>query len=312
MKVEELQMSRKNAAITVVVFILLGSLILFFEPSHKERLILATTTSTYDSGLLDALVPAFERKHLLQVEVQIVSVGTGQGLAMGRSGDCDVLLVHARASEDQFSADGYGVLRCCVMYNDFVVIGPTADPADIGSAINAIDAFKKISATGEKEEAIFVSRGDNSGTNKKERAIWSSAGIDPTGKSWYKEVGTGMGNTLTITSEMQAYTLADRGTWISKRDTLSLEILSEGDAILLNPYGVVAINPEKYPNVNFKMAKAFIYFLISPEGQKIVSEFRKDGEALFKPLFGKCTDTTGCPTQAEEQEIYEQLKTEFG
>ncbi|UCD72791.1 MAG: substrate-binding domain-containing protein, partial [Candidatus Bathyarchaeota archaeon] len=266
-------MSKRNVAIAVVVLIIVGGLLFFLEPSHKERLILATTTSTYDSGLLDTLVPAFERKHLLQVEVQIVSVGTGQALAMGRSGDCDVLLVHARASEDQFVADGYGVLRCCVMYNDFVVVGPVTDPADISSAINAIDAFRKIAVAGEKGEAVFVSRGDNSGTNKKELAVWGSAGIDPTGKSWYKEVGTGMGNTLTITSEMQAYTLTDRGTWISKRDTLSLKILSEGDAILLNPYGVMAINPKKHPNVNLNMAKAFIYFLISPEGQEMINEF---------------------------------------
>ncbi len=312
MKTERSRMSRRNAAISVVVLILVGGLVFFFEPSHKERLILATTTSTYDSGLLDSLVLAFERKHLLQIEVQIVSVGTGKALAMGRSGDCDVLLVHAREAEDQFVAEGHGVLRSCVMFNDFVIIGPTTDPADLGSAINAIDALRKIAAAGENGEAIFVSRGDNSGTNKKELAIWSSAGIDPIGRSWYKEVGTGMGNTLTITSEMQAYTLSDRGTWISKRDTLSLEILSEGDGILLNPYGIMAINPERHPHVNLKMAKAFIYFLISPEGQKIVGEFRKGGEALFKPLFGKCTDTTGCPTQAEEQEIYEQLKTEFG
>jgi tungstate transport system substrate-binding protein len=312
MKMGTLRMSKRNVAIAVVVLILAGGLLFFFESSHKERLILATTTSTYDSGLLDILVPAFEREHLLQVEVQIVSVGTGKALAMGRSGDCDVLLVHARQDEDQFVAEGHGVLRSCVMYNDFVIVGPMTDPVSIRLETNAVDAFKRIATEGENGEAIFVSRGDNSGTNKKELTIWSSAGIDPTGRPWYKEVGTGMGNTLTITSEMQAYTLADRGTWISKRDTLNSEILNEGDGILLNPYGIMAINPEKHPHVNFKMAKAFIYFLISPEGQKIIDDFRKGGEVLFKPLFGECTDTIRCPTQEEEQEIYEQLKAEFG
>ncbi len=305
-------MSKRNIAIAIVLLAVVVGLAFLFEPSHKQRLILATTTSTYDSGLLDTLVPTFERNHLFQVQVQIVSVGTGQALALGRSGDADVLLVHARASEDQFVAEGYGILRCCVMYNDFIVVGPASDPASIKSATSAVKAFKNIAAAGERGNAIFVSRGDNSGTNKKELEILASAGIDPTGKSWYKEVGTGMGNTLTITSEMQAYTLADRGTWISKQNALSLDVLNEGDVILLNPYGVIAINPEVHPDVNFKMAKAFIYFLISPEGQEMIGEFRKDGEILFKPLFRKCTDTTGCTTQAAEQEIYEQLKAEFG
>lgn len=305
-------MSSRNMAIVIVVFIIISGLAFFFEPSHKQRLILATTTSIYDSGLLEALVPAFERKHMLQVEVRIVSLGTGKALAMGRSGDSDVLLVHARTAEDQFITDGHGVLRCCVMYNDFIVVGPAADPVKIGLATSAVDAFKRIAAAGETGDAVFVSRGDNSGTNRKELAIWDAAGVNPSGRSWYKEVGTGMGDTLTITGEMQAYTLSDRGTWISKRANLTLEILNQGDALLINPYGVMAVNPEKHPYVNFRMAKAFIFFLISPEGQEMIGDFRRDGEILFKPLFGKCSDIAGCTTEAEELEIYEQLKDEFG
>jgi len=305
-------MSKRNTTLLIISVVIICGLVFFFEPSHRQRLIIATTTSTYDSGLLDVLVPAFERKHLLQVEVQIVSVGTGKALAMGRSGDCDVLLVHARSAEDQFIEEGHGILRCCVMYNDFVIVGPIGDPANIGLAASASDAFRKIANSGENGESVFVSRGDNSGTNKKELSIWDQAGINPSGKSWYKEVGTGMGNTLAIAREMQAYTLTDRGTWISKRETLDLEILNEGDTILLNPYGVMAINPEKHPHVNFRIAKAFIYFIISPEGQEMIGNFRRGGEILFKPMFGKCVDIIGCTTKAEEQEIYEQLKDEFG
>jgi len=307
-----MQLSKTRIALILVGLVVIIGAAFIFEPSHKQRLILATTTSTYDSGLLDVIVPAFERRHLYQVTVQIVSVGTGQAIAMGRSGDADVLLVDARASEDAIIRDGNAVLRCCVMFNDFIIVGPTADPANVASSTGAADAFKRIAAAGEKGNALFISRGDNSGTHQKERAIWSTAKITPSGKSWYKEVGAGMGDTLTMTSEMQGYTLSDRATWIARRDTLKLKIVSEGDRILLNPYGVMAVNPEKHPNVNFKWAKAFIWFLISPEGQDSIRSFTKSGEVLFQPIFGRCNSATGCPTEADEQEIYKQLQSEFG
>jgi tungstate transport system substrate-binding protein len=305
-------LSRTRIALVLVGLIVILGVAFFFEPSHKQRLILATTTSTHDSGLLDTLIPTFERKLLYQVTVQVVSVGSGQAMTMGRTGDADVLLVHSRAAENLFVADGQGILRSCVCFNDFIIIGPNTDPANVALSSSAIDAFKRIAHVGEKGSALFISRGDNSGTNVKELTIWNAAGIKPSGRPWYKETGAGMGDTLQTTNQLQGYTLADRATWVSAEAKLSLKLLREGDKTLLNPYGVMAVNPEKHPNVNFKMAKEFIYFLISAEGQSDIGGFMKQGKVLFTPIFGRCASAIGCPTQAKEQEYYKQLQTEFG
>ncbi len=241
------------------------------------RLILATTTSTADSGLLDYLLPGFDSEY--NAEVQVVAVGTGQSLAIGRNGDADVLLVHDRPAEDAFVADGYGVNRQDVMYNDFVLVGPKSDPAGIKGMTDAAVAFAKIAETG----SVFCSRGDNSGTHSKELAIWAATGGTPEG-DWYLSLGQGMGDTLTVTNEKLGYTLADRGTWLSRMDSLDLEILVEGDPVLFNPYGVIAINPDKWPNVEAEMASNFIEWLTSVETQQKILDYKHEsGQSLFIP-----------------------------
>ncbi|MEE8442401.1 MAG: substrate-binding domain-containing protein, partial [Dehalococcoidia bacterium] len=209
----------------------------------QQMLVLATTTSTADSGLLDDILLPFEAAN--DVRVEVLAVGTGQALALGERGDADLILVHDRAREDNFVAQGYGVSRYDVMYNDFVVIGPPDDPAGIGSSSNAVDAFVGIARAGEAGEAVFVSRGDSSGTHSKELQAWETAGIEPSGE-WYRETGQGMGSTLTVADEMGAYTLVDRGTYLSREEGLALAILVEGDTLLFNPYGIIAVNPERH------------------------------------------------------------------
>jgi tungstate transport system substrate-binding protein len=248
---------------------------------ESARLVLATTTSTYNSGLLDVLNPVFQEKYNAVVEVH--SVGTGKAIQMARDGEADVVLVHARSKEDAFLKDGYGVNRRDVMFNDFVIVGPKSDPAGIRGSPKAVDAFKKIADS----KALFFSRGDNSGTNTKEKEIWKRAGITPQG-GWYQATGQGMGNTLTIASEKRGYTLTDRGTYLAYMGKLELQILVEGpvkggDEILSNPYGVMAVNPGKYPKRNYQLAMAYIGFLTSPEGQKLIGNYRKKGEQLFYP-----------------------------
>jgi tungstate transport system substrate-binding protein len=247
-------------------------------PANPE-LILATTTSTQDSGLLDVLVPAFEQQS--GYKVKVVAVGTGQALKMGEEGNADVLLVHAPSSEKPFMDSGFGTDRRLVMHNDFIIVGPVADPAEIKGSTPA-DAFKAIFDAG----ASFVSRGDNSGTNTKELSIWKNANLDPKGKAWYIESGQGMGATLTITSEKGAYTLTDRATYLANKANLQLDILVEGDPSLLNVYHVIAVNPEKWPKVNTAGAKAFADFITSPETQQnIIGKFgvEKFGQPLFFP-----------------------------
>ncbi|MEW5953789.1 MAG: substrate-binding domain-containing protein [Bacillota bacterium] len=246
------------------------------EPKEKPRLILATTTSTYDSGLLDVLVPAFEEKY--GYEVHILSKGTGASLELGKRGDAHVMLVHAKDTELQLVEEGYFVDRHDVMYNDFIVLGPSADPAGIKGLTEAVEAFKKIAAA----EQPFVSRGDESGTHIKEKSIWAEAGIEPAG-SWYSSVGQGMGDTLNVANQMGAYTFADRGTYIAMKNNLNLEIVLEGDPVLFNQYGVMATNPDKHPNTNYEGAKAFIEFMISSEGQGMIGDFKQHGESLFTP-----------------------------
>lgn len=249
----------------------------------NPNLILATTTSTQDSGLLDVLIPLFEAE--TGYTVQTVAVGTGQALQMGEEGNADVLLVHAPASEEEFMANGFGKDRAAVMHNDFIIVGPETDPAGIMGRTSAFDALKMIFESG----SIFVSRGDDSGTHKKELDVWSKAELDPQGQAWYLETGQGMGATLTVASEKGAYTLTDRGTFLAQRENLDLVILLEGDPPLLNPYHVITVNPEKWPKVNYEGAMAFYNFMISPATQKVISEFGVEefGQPLFFPDAGQ-------------------------
>jgi tungstate transport system substrate-binding protein len=258
------------------------------KPVEPQKLILATTTSTADSGLLDYILPDFEKVN--NVKVEVVAVGTGQALEIGSKGDADVLLVHSRKSEDQFVADGNARERFDVMYNDFIIVGPTADPAKISGLASATDAFKAIAGA----QAIFASRGDKSGTNTKELSLWSSATITPTAEMpWYKSIGQGMGDTLIFANEQQAYTLSDRGTYLSMRDKLpNLTILVGGENLtdnkdkkLLNPYGVMAVNPDKHPTIKYDLAMKFIEWLLSPEIQAKIGSYGVDkfGQPLFYP-----------------------------
>ena len=255
----------------------------------QKNLILATTTSTQDSGLLDVLIPVFEKK--TGYFVKTIAVGSGQAMAMGQKGEADVLLVHSPDAEKKFMAEGYGVNRLIVMHNDFIVVGPPADPAAIKGAKSTVEAFKKIAAAG----ALFLSRGDNSGTHSKEKGIWKAAGINPEGQKWYQETGLGMGQTLNVAAEKKGYTLADRGTWLSLQQKLGLPILKEGDPILLNVYHVIAVNPAKWPKVNADGAKVFSDFMVSAETQGIIKTFgvEKYGGALFFPDAGKKEDDLG-------------------
>ncbi len=247
--------------------------------TNVGRLILATTTSTDNSGLLDYILPSFEQAY--HADVDVVAVGTGQALELGRKGDADVLLVHARAKEDAFIRAGYGVNRQDVMYNDFVIIGPPNDPAGIAGMTDAPAAMAKIAQTG----SLFISRGDDSGTHTKEKALWLAAGLEPTG-DWYQSAGQGMGAVLTLANEQLAYTLSDRATYLARTlEGIDLVILVQGDPVLFNPYGVIAVNPLVHPDVNFDGATVFINWLTSPQTQQLIGTFGVDafGASLFTP-----------------------------
>ena len=249
-------------------------------PANPD-LILATTTSTQDSGLLDVLIPLFEQQ--TGYKVKTVAVGTGAALKMGQEGDADVLLVHAPSSEKTYMDGGFGKERLLVMHNDFIIVGPTADPAWIKGEASAVDAFKKIAAG----SATFISRGDQSGTNTKELALWKSAGLDPAGTkpAWYVESGQGMGATLTIASEKSAYTLTDRATYLANKANLQLDILAEKDTSLLNVYHVITVNPDKWPKINYDGAIAFAKWITDPATQDVIGKFGVDkyGQQLFIP-----------------------------
>lgn len=255
---------------------LLSIIVVGAAMADKPRLKLATTTSTENSGLLDELIPAFEKE--CGCIVDVIAVGTGKALQLGRQGDVDVVLVHAPKAEEKFVAEGYGLKRHPLMHNDFVIIGPKSDPAKSKEASSAADAFKRIA----EKDATFVSRGDNSGTNKKEQQIWESAGMKPEG-SWYVEAGQGMGKVLMMANEKGAYTLTDRGTYIAYDDKIDLEILFEGDEALFNPYGVIIVNPKKHPHVKKDIAEKFVSFLTGEKGQKMIGDFRMNGKQLFHP-----------------------------
>jgi tungstate transport system substrate-binding protein len=245
----------------------------------EQKLILATTTSTDDSGLLDFILPDFEEQY--GVRVDVVAVGTGQALTLGEDGNADVLLVHARAREDAFMEAGHGVRREDVMYNDFVIVGPAADPAGIKGMTNASEAFAQIAST----ESTFISRGDDSGTHTKEKAVWSAAGIEPSG-DWYVSAGQGMGAVITMANEQQAYTLSDRATYLARSlEGLDLVIVVEGDPILFNPYGVMAVNPDKGEHIQVELANQFIDWLVSVETQEKIATYGMEqfGTPLFTP-----------------------------
>ncbi len=247
-----------------------------------KELVLATTTSTYDSGLLDAILPDFEAK--TGIKVDVVAVGTGQALKLGEAKDAVVLLVHAKSREEKFVAEGYAPFRKDVMYNDFVIVGPPDDPAGIRGMTDAAAAFKKIADAW----APFISRGDESGTHIKELGIWEKAGVKPEG-DWYLSAGQGMGAVLTMASELRAYTLSDRATYLSRRDGLDLDILVEGDPILFNQYGVLPIAQDEAHQDKFAAAMAFVDWITNPETQALIAEFGKDkyGQQLFYPNAGK-------------------------
>lgn len=255
-----------------------GCFFLFFTGRvfAAERIRMATTTSTDNSGLLEAVLPPFEK--MCGVRVDVIAVGTGKAIKLGETGNVDLILVHAPEAEEQFIAEGYGVNRRQVMHNDFVVLGPESDPAKIKGEKKSARALQKIAQTG----ALFISRGDDSGTHKKERNIWQDAGVEPRG-AWYLEAGQGMGTVLQMAHEKGAYTISDRGTFLAYRSKIDLSIMSEGDPVLYNPYGVIAVNPARHPHVNYVKAMALIGWFTSPECQKIIAAFKKGGEVLFYP-----------------------------
>jgi len=238
---------------------------------------MATTTSTENSGLFDVIQPVFEQA--LDIRVHVIAVGTGKALELGRRGDVDVVLVHAKAAEEAFVKDGYGLARHEIMYNDFVIVGPPGDPAGVRGLRDAGEAFGKIAAA----SATFVSRGDDSGTHKKENTIWQQAAVRPQG-DWYRQVGQGMGSTLQIAGEMAGYTLVDRGTWLAYRASSPLALLVAGGEELKNPYGIIAVNPERFPDVNYADAQRLIDWFASPEAHALIAGYRIDGEQLFYPV----------------------------
>ncbi|SET73696.1 tungstate transport system substrate-binding protein [Natronincola peptidivorans] len=247
---------------------------------ENKTLLLSTTTSTENSGLLDAILPVFTRD--TGIEVMVVAVGTGQALQMGRDGDADVLLVHAKASEEDFVAEGHGIERFEVMYNDFVLLGPLDDPADV--AANAPNDILEALKLVYENEANFVSRGDDSGTHKMELSLWDELDLAPSG-SWYAEAGQSMGAVLQMTDELLGYTLTDRATYLSMRTDLDLKIVTEGDNKLFNQYGIIAVNPDKNDKINAPAADLFIQWMLSDKGQQLIGEFGKDtfGDSLFIP-----------------------------
>lgn len=247
--------------------------------SAADFIVVQSTTSTQNSGLFDAILPRFTGK--TGIEVRVVAVGTGQALKNARNGDGDVLLVHAKPAEEKFVAEGYGVKRSDLMYNDFVIVGPRRDPAGLRGMRDATAALAKLAHA----RAMFASRGDDSGTHSKEMRLWQETGIDPLKASgtWYRETGSGMGATLNTAAGLGAYTMSDRATWIAFKNKGDLEILVEGDERLFNQYGVILVNPQKHPHVKAKAGQAFIDWLLGEEGQAAIGAYRMDGEQLFFP-----------------------------
>jgi tungstate transport system substrate-binding protein len=248
--------------------------------AQDKSIVVSSTTSTQDSGLFGHILPLFKKK--TGIDVKVISQGTGQALDTGRRGDSDVVFVHAKGQEEKFVAEGYGVKRHPVMYNDFILIGPKSDPAGIKGSKDIVAALKAI----RDKKASFISRSDRSGTHVAELNLWKAAGVDVAGADkgpWYKEIGQGMGAALNTASASNSYVLADRGTWLSFKNRGDLDILVEGDKRLFNQYGVILVNPEKHPNVKKAEGQAFIDWLISPEGQKAIADYKVNGQQLFFP-----------------------------
>ncbi len=271
-----------------MLFLILFIFGIFSVQSQSKTVILATTTSTQDSGLLDHLIPIFEKK--TGYFVKTIAVGSGQAITMGQRGEADVLLIHSPEAEKKFVREGFGVNRRFVMHNDFIIAGTPEDPARIRGMKSAIESFKRIA----QAKSLFLSRGDHSGTHTKEKEVWNLAGIKPEGERWYQQTGLGMGQTLSVTAEKKGYTLTDRGTYLALKRNLPLDILVEGDRILLNIYHVIEVNPTKWPKVNTAGAKAFADFMISKETQEIIRTFGVDkfGSPLFFPDAGKIINLT--------------------
>lgn len=271
----------KGMAAILILMVCFNLFVSVTAPAAAEtRIRCASTTSTQNSGLFDYILPIFEKK--TGIKVDVVAVGTGAAIEIGKRGDADVVFVHDKEQELKAVEEGFFVNRHDVMYNDFVILGPTSDPAKIKGVKSATDAFKKIGESG----TLFVSRGDKSGTNTKELSIWKKTGIEPTGQKWYLEVGQGMEKTQRIADEKRAYTLTDRGTWLATRDKdkLDMIIVLEGDPTLFNQYGVMAVSPEKLKTVKYKEAMEFVNWTISKEGQDTIASFKdKNGNQLFTP-----------------------------
>jgi len=275
--------AQRKIALWSIVTLSLLILVAVSTQAQEKTVILSTTTSTQDSGLLDVLVPIFEKQ--TGYFVKTIAVGSGQAMAMGEKGEADVLLVHSPAAEKKFVEEGYGINRRIIMHNDFVVVGPPEDPAKVKGMKSASEAFKRIAAG----NALFLSRADKSGTHVKEMDIWKAAGIKSEGEKWYQQTGLGMGQTLSVTNEKKGYTLADRGTYLAVKKNLQMDILVEGDGILLNVYHVIEVNPAKWPKVNTAGGKAFADFMVAKETQEIIRTFGVDkyGSPLFFPDAGK-------------------------
>ena len=278
------QLKRIISLVTVLTLLTCGTAAF----AASKTVILATTTSTQDSGLLDVLVPAFEKESSFQIKT--ISVGSGQAMKMGEKGEADVLLVHSPDAEKKFMTDGFGSTRRLVMHNDFIIVGPATDPAKIRGA-TAAEALKRIAQSG----TVFASRGDNSGTHAKEKGLWKAAGISPEGQKWYQQTGLGMGQTLNVAAEKKGYTLTDRATYLSLKKGLGLEILVEGDGKLLNIYHVIELNTVKWPKVNAQGGKAFADFMVAKKTQDIIRTFGIDkfGAPLFFPDAGKKPESLG-------------------
>jgi len=268
--------------LTRAVLIVLALLFWSCVNAQQRFITVASTTSTEQSGLFKHLLPIFEKK--TGIQVRVVALGTGQALDMGRRGDADVVFVHAQPLEEKFVAEGYGVRRFAVMYNDFVLVGPKSDPASVGGTKDIASALQKIKAA----EAPFISRGDRSGTHFAELQLWKAAGVDIAKEKgpWYRDTGSGMGPTLNTASAMNGYALSDRGTWLSFKNRGDLVIAVEGDKRLFNQYGVILVNPAKHPHVKKEMGQAFIDWIVSPAGQQAIAGYKINGEQLFFPNAG--------------------------
>lgn len=253
--------------------------------SRKPIVVLVTTTSTYDSGLLDYLIPFFEEKY--GIEVRVLPMGSGQAIEVAKRGDADIVLVHSRQLELEFMDSGYGIHRVGVMYNDFIIIGPLEDPARVDGLENATEAFRRIALKGAEGKAVFISRADRSGTHMLELSIWERLRVAPSSRTqtWYMEAGASMGAVLRMANEIGAYTLTDRATWLSfKKELLNLRVLVQGDLMLLNPYAIILVNPEKHPHRNYRGALILAKWVTSEEGQNLIANFKKEGETLFHPM----------------------------